>query len=71
MIESEPNDTNTNKHRPDKKVGYLKMKVIEDLSADTINKELEKSVKQGTNSVSDDYSSYKKLPQKLTILPKK
>jgi len=31
------------------------MKVIENLSVDTINTELEKSVEQGTNSVSDDF----------------
>jgi len=65
MVESEPNDNNENKHRPNKKIGYLKMKVIEDLSAKTINKELDKSVEQGTNSVSDDSSSYKKITSKI------
>ena len=53
MIESEPNDSNDNPNRPDKKVGYLKMQVIEDLSAETISKELEKGIEKGTNSVSD------------------
>ena len=65
MVESEPNDKNQKKHRPDKKVGYLKMKVIENLAADTINTELEKGVEEGTNSVSDDYSSYKKITSKI------
>jgi len=41
------------------------MKVIEDLSAKTINKELDKNVEQGTNSVSDDSSSYKKITAKI------
>lgn len=65
MIESEPNDKNENIHRPDKKVGYLKMKVIENLASETINKEIEKGVKEGTNSVSDNYSSYKKITPKV------
>lgn len=65
MVESEPNDKNTNPNRPNKKVGYLKMKVIENLAAETLNQEIEKSVEEGTNSVSDDYSSYRKITSKI------
>ncbi len=65
MVESEPNDKNTNPNKPNKKVGYLKMKVIENLAAETLNQEIEKSVEKGTNSVSDDYSSYKKITSKI------
>ncbi len=65
MVESEPNDKNTNPNKPNKKVGYLKMKVIENLAAETLNQEIEKSVEEGTNSVSDDYSSYKKITSKI------
>ncbi len=41
------------------------MKVIENLAAETLNQEIEKSVEEGTNSVSDDYSSYKKITSKI------
>ena len=71
MVESEPNDKNDNPHRPNKKVGYLKMKVIENLESQTLNQEIEKRVKEGTNSVSDDYSSYKKITSKINNKPRK
>jgi len=71
MVESEPNDKNDNPHRPNKKVGYLKMKVIENLESQTLNQEIEKHIKEGTNSVSDDYSSYKKITSKINNKPRK
>jgi hypothetical protein len=37
MIQSKENKDNKNKHRPDMKVGYLKMKVIHNLKSETIN----------------------------------
>ncbi len=61
MVESEQNPENKNKHKPDKKVKYLKMKVIENLSSETINKEIETEVSKGTEVVTDDYRSYKKI----------
>lgn len=44
-----------------KKVGHLKIKGTQNLKSETINEKIEKGVEKNTNSVSDDYSSYKKI----------
>lgn len=61
MVESKHNPGNRNVHRSDKKVKYLKMKVIENLRSKTINQEIETNVNPGTHVETDDYSSYKKI----------
>jgi hypothetical protein len=61
MVESKDNPGNTKKNRPDKKVKYLKMKVIENLRSETINEKIGAGVDQGTHVTTDDYSSYKKI----------
>jgi hypothetical protein len=38
---------------------------IEKFSYQTPNKEIDKSIEEGTNSESDDYSSYKKITPKI------
>jgi hypothetical protein len=66
MVESKevPQDKHI-KNKPTKKVGYLKMKVIQNLKSETINEKIEKGVEKNTNSVSDDYSSYKKITKHI------
>lgn len=71
MVESKHNPENINKNRPDKSVKYLKMKVIENLRAETINQELESSVKPDTNVDTDDYPSYKKISKTVNHTPHK
>ncbi|GEM53970.1 DDE transposase [Flavobacterium branchiophilum] len=61
MIESEENSKNENKHRPSKKAGYLKMKVITNLKTETINKKIEKFVEPKTKVTTDDSTSYNKI----------
>ncbi len=61
MVESSHNPGNKKKHRPDKSVKYLKMKVLENLRAETINEEIESGVAKGTHVTTDDYSSYQKI----------
>ena len=46
MVESEPSISAPKKGKPNRKVGYLKMTVMEDLKAVTINKEVAKSVEK-------------------------
>jgi hypothetical protein len=58
-----PNKHNPKKYKTKSKVKYLKMKVIEDLEATTIHKEVEKSIAKSSVVVTDDYKSYKKLPE--------
>ena len=59
MVESKANPGNTNVNRPDRKVKYLKMKVIENLRSGTINQGIEAGVDQGTHVTTDDYPSSK------------
>jgi len=44
-----------------KKVGYLKMNVINDLKADTITKDVKERVQETADMVSDNSTSYTKL----------
>ena len=44
MVESEPSIEVRKKGKPKRKVGFLKMVVMEDLSVQSINKEVGKSV---------------------------
>ncbi len=53
MVESEPSLSAPKKDKPNRKVGYLKMVVMEDLKAETINKEVEKSVDKSANILTD------------------
>lgn len=46
MVESEPSISAPKKGKPNRKVGYLKMVVMEDLKSETINKEVQKSVEK-------------------------
>jgi hypothetical protein len=54
---------NEKKHKTSRKVKYLKMKVIEDLEATTINSEVENNIDPLTTVHTDMYKSYNKLPE--------
>lgn len=57
-LEQKPN-------KPVKKVGFLKMKVIQNLKSETINEKIEKGIEKGTETLSDDYSSYNKITNQV------
>jgi len=63
MVESGSVPDAKDGHKPSKKVGYLKMKVMEDLKADTINQEVDKHIDKQTNALTDGYRGYNKLKQ--------
>jgi transposase-like protein len=63
MVESEPSISAPKKGKPNRKVGYLKMTVMEDLKAETINKEVQKSVEKSAEILTDGYSGYNKLKE--------
>jgi len=55
MVESEPSIKAPKKGKPDRKVGYLKMVVMENLQAETINQKVKKSVEKIATVLSDGY----------------
>ena len=61
MVESEASIKAPKKDKPDRKVGYLKMVVMEDLSSKTINKEVAKVVEESATVLTDGYKGYAKL----------
>ena len=61
MVESEPSISAPKKGSPNRKVGYLKMVVMEDLKAESINKEVEKGVDKSASVLTDGYTGYVKL----------
>jgi hypothetical protein len=63
MVESEPSIEAPKKGKPDRKVGYLKMVVMEDLKAETINYEVKKAVGKSASVLSDGYKGYAKLKE--------
>lgn len=63
MVESEPSISAPKKGKPNRKVGYLKMTVMEDLKAVTINKEVAKSVEKSATILTDGYPGYNKLKE--------
>lgn len=63
MVESEPSIEAPKKGKPNRKVGHLKMVVMEDLKSDTINKEVVKAVDKTASVLSDGYTGYVKLKE--------
>ena len=63
MVESEPTIKAPKKGKPDRKVGYLKMRVMEDLTAESINYEIKKSVESTATALTDGYKGYRKLKE--------
>lgn len=61
----EVSDEKHQKGKPKKKVGFLKMKVIQSLKSEVINQKIEKGIEQGTDTLSDNYSSYSKITDKV------
>lgn len=63
MVESEPSISAPKKGKPNRKVGYLKMVVMEDLKSETINKEVLKGVDKSSRVLTDGYTGYGKLKE--------
>jgi transposase-like protein len=66
MVESEPSIIAPKKGKPDRKVGYLKMVVMENLKSETINKEVEKAIDKEATVLSDGYTGYAKLKEVIS-----
>jgi hypothetical protein len=66
MVESEPSISAPKKGKLNRKVGYLKMVVMEDLKSETINKEVGKSVDKTAYVFSDGYTGYAKHKEVIT-----
>ncbi len=65
LVESKPVKEKSKKyeHKPDRVVGHIKMIIMDDLRADSINKEVETAVDKDTVVVSDAYIGYNKLEE--------
>ena len=66
MVESEPSLEAPKKGKPNRKVGYLKMVVMEDLKSKTINREVGKSVEKSAIILSDGYRGYSQLKKVIS-----
>jgi len=65
MVESKeiPNASEKYKHKTTKKVGFLKMKLMGDLTIESINNQVKSDVEKQTNVLSDGYRGYNKLKE--------
>lgn len=65
LIESTPAEVidERYKHKPKRKCGHLKMIVMENLKADTINSTIHTTVQTGSNVITDKYKGYTKLKE--------
>jgi len=66
MIESKPVEK-LKKHKKSKKCGHLKMIVMEDLTAKSINQQVADKVNPQSNVTTDGYRSYSKLKEVIGI----
>ena len=67
MVESKPVEAGQlKKGKPGRKVGYLKMKVMEDLKADKISQVVSKDAKASATALTDGYRGYNKLKDVLS-----
>jgi len=65
MVEPMPMGKDAKKGKPDRKVGCLKMKVMENLKAATIKKVVETRVEKANEATTDGYRGYGKLKSVL------
>jgi len=54
------------KHKPNKKVGYIKMQLLENLRKETTNKQVEKAVNKQSSAITDGANNYNDLKENLT-----
>jgi len=59
----QPSKFNRRRHKTPRKIKYLKMKVIDDLEAITINTEVKNSIDSHSTVHTDSYKSYNELPK--------
>ncbi len=57
--------SNKYKHKPNKKVGYIKMQLLEDLSKETTNKEVNKAIDEESSVITDGANNYNDLKKNL------
>jgi hypothetical protein len=65
MVESEPSIKAPKKGKPNRKVDFLKMKVMEDLTVGSINYKIKKAVDFTATALTDGYSGYNKLKEAM------
>lgn len=53
------------RHGPNKKVGFIKMKLLNDLRKETTNKQVEKAIDQGASATTDGANNYNDLNKNL------
>lgn len=53
------------KHKPNKKVGHIKMQLLEDLCKETTNKEVDKAIEQQSSVTTDGANNYNDLKENL------
>ena len=53
------------KHKPTKKVGFIKMQLLDDLSKETTNNEVEKAIDEQASATTDGANNYNDLKEKL------
>jgi len=63
MIESKPIQEEKCTYKPNRKVGYLKMVVMEDLKGDSIIDVVKDNVEKEANALTDGYKGYSKLKE--------
>ena len=55
----------SNKNKPNRKVGFIKMKVIEKVTKDAVNYEVEKSIAKTANIITDGKRCYNDLKKNV------
>ena len=54
------------KHKPNKKVGYIKMQLLDDLCKETTNEQVERTIDKQSSAITDGANNYNDLKDNLT-----
>jgi len=54
------------KHKPNKKVGYIKMQLLDDLCKETTNEQVERTIDKQSSAITDGANNYNDLKVNLT-----
>jgi len=61
MVESQPNPKQVNPHKKKRSMGFVKMIVMDDLTTNGVNYEVQMGASKEAKVISDNYSSFQKI----------
>jgi hypothetical protein len=71
MVESKPNPKQSNPHKKNRSMGFVKMLLMDELTSEDINGEVEHAIKPGSTVLTDGYNGYARIKELVKHIPMK